>query len=195
MQVDLRDTGLIPVSGRFPGRGHCNPLQYSCLENPMDRGAWQAAVHRVAQSLTWLKWLSTLSLPMGLIPTGISQLSWEKKWGRRIEQETKMESNRLHPALLSGEVYMSLEGILGLPSLCRGEGSTCQCRRHRRCGFDPCVERSPGEETSNSFQYSCLGNCMDWESWWATVHGAAQSWTWLNDRVHTYTEGVLSLST
>ena len=52
MQVDSGDTGLIPGSGRSPGRGHGNPLQYSCLENPMDRGAWQAAVHRVAQSLT-----------------------------------------------------------------------------------------------------------------------------------------------
>ena len=37
---DLRDAGSIPGSGRSPGEGHCNPLQYSCLENPMDRGAW-----------------------------------------------------------------------------------------------------------------------------------------------------------
>ena len=37
---DLRDVGLIPGSGRSPGEGHGNPLQYSCLENPMDRGAW-----------------------------------------------------------------------------------------------------------------------------------------------------------
>ena len=41
---DLRDTGLIPGSGRSPRGGHGNPLQYSCLENPMDRGAWQATV-------------------------------------------------------------------------------------------------------------------------------------------------------
>ena len=47
---DVRDTGSIPGSGRFPGGGHGNPLQYSCLENPMDRGAWWAMVHRVAQS-------------------------------------------------------------------------------------------------------------------------------------------------
>ena len=43
---DLRDAGSIPGSGRSPGGGHGNPLQYSCLENPMDRGAWQATVHR-----------------------------------------------------------------------------------------------------------------------------------------------------
>ena len=42
---DIRDSGSIPGSGRFPGEGHGNPLQYSCLENPMDRGAWWATVH------------------------------------------------------------------------------------------------------------------------------------------------------
>ena len=41
---DIRDTNLIPGSGRAPGGRHGNPLQYSCLENPMDRGAWQATV-------------------------------------------------------------------------------------------------------------------------------------------------------
>ena len=49
---DIRDTGLIPGSGRFPGGGHSNPFQYSCLENPMDRGAWQVTVHGVAESQT-----------------------------------------------------------------------------------------------------------------------------------------------
>ena len=39
---DIKDVGLIPGSGRSPGRGHGNPLQHSCLENPMDRGIWQA---------------------------------------------------------------------------------------------------------------------------------------------------------
>ena len=47
---DIRDVGLIPGLGRSPGGGHDNPLQYSCLENPMDRGAWWAMVHRVSQS-------------------------------------------------------------------------------------------------------------------------------------------------
>ena len=46
---DIRDLGLIPGLGGSPGEGHVNPIQYSCLENPMDRGAWQAAVHGVAQ--------------------------------------------------------------------------------------------------------------------------------------------------
>ena len=56
---DLRDVGLIPGLGRSPGGGHGNPLQYSCLENPMDREAWQATVYGVAKSQTRLKRLST----------------------------------------------------------------------------------------------------------------------------------------
>ena len=44
------DPGWIPGSGRSPGEGNGNPLQYSCLENPMDRGGWLAAVHGVAKS-------------------------------------------------------------------------------------------------------------------------------------------------
>ena len=55
---DIRDTGSIPRLGRSPGGGHGNPLQYSCLENPMDRGTCWATVHKVAKSQTQLKWLS-----------------------------------------------------------------------------------------------------------------------------------------
>ena len=47
---ETKETGLIPGSGRCPGGGNGNPFEYSCLENPMDRGAWLAAVHRVTQS-------------------------------------------------------------------------------------------------------------------------------------------------
>ena len=51
---DIRDPGSIPESGRSLGGGHGNPLQYSCLENPMDRGVWWATVHGVAKSQTGL---------------------------------------------------------------------------------------------------------------------------------------------
>jgi len=49
---DIRDKGSIPGSGRSPGGEHGNPLQYSCLENPIDSGAWWAIVHRVTKSWT-----------------------------------------------------------------------------------------------------------------------------------------------
>ena len=68
---DKGDTGWILGLGRYPGEGNGNPLQYSCLENPIDRGTWWATVHRVAQSRTlseviymhaWGMWsLSSLS--------------------------------------------------------------------------------------------------------------------------------------
>ena len=60
---DIRDASSTPGSGRFPGGGHDNPLQYSGLENPMDRAAWWAMVHRVAQSWTLMKQLSTHQVP------------------------------------------------------------------------------------------------------------------------------------
>jgi len=55
----LRDKASILGSGKSPGGGHGNPLQYSCLENPMDRRAWQVTVHRVTKSQTRLKRFST----------------------------------------------------------------------------------------------------------------------------------------
>ena len=56
---DFRDVGSIPGLGRSSGGGHNNPLQYSCLENPMNREAWRATVHGVAKSQKQLKQLST----------------------------------------------------------------------------------------------------------------------------------------
>ena len=49
---DITDVGLIPGSGIFPGGGNGNPLQYSCLENPMDRETWRATIHGVSKSQT-----------------------------------------------------------------------------------------------------------------------------------------------
>ena len=56
---NIRDAHSVPGLGRSPGGGHGNPLHYSCLENPRDRGAWWATVHGVTKSQTWLMWLST----------------------------------------------------------------------------------------------------------------------------------------
>ena len=65
--------GFDPWLGRSPGGEHGNPLQYSCLENPMDRGAWQATVPWVTKSQTWLKWLSKsrLSPIIGLLSSSL----------------------------------------------------------------------------------------------------------------------------
>ena len=49
LPANTGDTGSVPGSGRSPGEGNGNPLQYSCLEIPMDRGAWQATIHKLAR--------------------------------------------------------------------------------------------------------------------------------------------------
>ena len=56
---EVKDSGSVPGSGKCPGGEHGNPLQYSCLENPVDRGAWWLMVHRVTKSWTQLKRIST----------------------------------------------------------------------------------------------------------------------------------------
>ena len=61
---DLGDVGSIPGSGRPPGGGDGSPLQYSCLENLIERGTWWATVHRVTKSPTWLEGLSTHKCPL-----------------------------------------------------------------------------------------------------------------------------------
>ena len=62
---DIRDTSLIPGLGRSPGGGNNNPLQYSCLENPMDKGAWQATVHEITKHNSATK-TKTTALFIGL---------------------------------------------------------------------------------------------------------------------------------
>ena len=69
-------TGLIPGPGRSSGEGNGNPLQYSSLENPVDRGAWRAAAHRVAQSQTQLKRLSMRACIGEGMATHCSVLAW-----------------------------------------------------------------------------------------------------------------------
>ena len=76
--------GSIPGLGRSPGAGHGNPLQYSCLENLLDRRAWWAVVHRFAKSWTRLKWLSTHTCSVEKVVfwrlrLGYSILGWQFK--------------------------------------------------------------------------------------------------------------------
>ena len=98
-----KDTGSIPGLGRSLAGRHGNPLHYSCLENPMDRGAWQATVHRVAKSWIQLKWLTMhIRTQECLRVQGLSALRWstfplglqshhgddclDKEWGSPLPQ-------------------------------------------------------------------------------------------------------------
>ena len=85
-RLDIRDADSIPGWERVPGAGHGNPLQYSSLENPMHRGAWQAALHRVSQSQISLKQLNThtadlIEIYFSTIPKGRSLRSkYSQSW-------------------------------------------------------------------------------------------------------------------
>ena len=82
---NIRNVGSIPRWGRSPGGEHGNPLQYSCLENAMDRGAWWATVYRVTKSQTQLKWLHTKVCQYRRhkrrgFSLWVEKIPWSRKW-------------------------------------------------------------------------------------------------------------------
>ena len=88
-------TGLIPVLGRSSGEGNGNPLQYSCLENPMNRGSWQATVHGVTKSQTWLSNWHTQEIQIIWIPVH------SQTWKPELENsETKISDWRVYMQLV-----------------------------------------------------------------------------------------------
>ena len=98
---DLRDEALVPRLGRSPGKGHGNPLQYSCLGNPMDRGVWQAIVHGVTKSQTRLKRFSTTHMHTSSSSQGKLQ---QKDHGRRDTRPLRLKPHfsDLAPSPMSG---------------------------------------------------------------------------------------------
>ena len=92
------DLGSIPGLGRSPGEGNGNPLQHSCLENPMDGGAWQATVHGVAKSrtqLTDLTFLTVASWPAYKISQEAGKVAWYSHLFQNILQFVVIHSQRL----------------------------------------------------------------------------------------------------
>ena len=87
---DIRDTSSIPGSGRSPGGGHGNPFQHSCLENPMDRGAWRAAVHGVAESDKTVMTMRAHTQPsLNIIPGIFLQICKDKCASGQIPRERR----------------------------------------------------------------------------------------------------------
>ena len=123
---DLRDTVSVLGLGRFPGGGHSEPLQYSCLENTMDRRACWATVHRVAKSWTRLKWLSRhacmhayIMLPCIFIPLLIL-FHWPGKPQNTAPWLKKLmpDSSRPKPLASWGIFYWTPRSQLGVSPLC-----------------------------------------------------------------------------
>ena len=128
----MQETGLIPGSRRSPGGGHGYPLQYSCLGNPMDIGAWQATVRGVAKSRTPLKWMSrkACTIYMGWPSAGFpfrpfSSFSSSKLffWARWVynscqtqHKATSKETMRFILAVLSRLLLWKMRIIISAPS-------------------------------------------------------------------------------
>ena len=89
---DTRDVGSIPGLRRFPEGGNGNPLQYSCLENFMDRGAWWATVHGVAKTQTWLnnraqeEWSCLETSKQQYLKEAKLDISWINPWTRKLTE-------------------------------------------------------------------------------------------------------------
>ena len=101
---DVRDVGLILGLERFPGGGHGSPLQYSCLESHMDRGAWKATVHRASKSQTQVKRLNTHTL---LNIWGCPELDKHMRKGAPRRAKFKLKS-RAH---VDGECFIVLHNF------------------------------------------------------------------------------------
>ena len=174
------DPGSIPGLGRSPGGGNGNLLQYSCLENPMDRGAWQATVHGVPKSQTLLSdWAYThtkshyksirskriLFEQAPGVSDGQGSLVCCSPWGHKESDMTEhlnwMELNRK----MSNEYEVEIDQALQMARDFTGEGN------------------------GTPLQYPCLENPMDGGAWWVTVHGVTQSRTRLKWLSRDFTRG------
>ena len=156
---DIRDVGSIPGSERSPGEGHSNLLQYSCLENPMDRGIWWAIVHRVSESdmtkclSIWKKWQwKNMSYLMAIL---MDWYPWMEEPGGLQSMGSLRVGHDWATSLSLFTFFFFFNFILFLNFTCIGEGN------------------------GNPLRCSCLENPRDWGAWWAAIYGVAQSWTWL----------------
>ena len=168
------------------GEGNGTPLQYFCLENPMDGGAWWAAVHGVAR--VGHDWATSLSL--------FTFMHWRRKWqpipvflpGESQGQEAWLAAvygvAQSWTWLKRRSSSSSSDPDWSFPGGSVGKESTCNVGDTRDVGLIPGLGRSPGGGHGNSLQYSCLENPMDRGAWWVTVHRVTKSWTWQKPTEH-----------
>ena len=161
------------------GEGNGTPLRYSCLETPMDGGAWWAAVHGVAEGQTWLSDFTFTFHFHALekeMATHSSVLAWRIPGTGEPGGLPSIGSHRVRHDWSDLAAAAAIQS--GLPKWLIGKGSACQCRKF---GFSSWVGKIPGEGNGNPLQYSCLGNPMNRGTWQAVLHGVANSPTWLSN--------------
>ena len=147
------DPGWFPPLGRSPGEGNGYPLQYSCLENTMIRGARWSMVHGIAKGQTWLsdQHFQLFYFYVFLMPQSYSESMRKKQY----------------PITLLAFILSSK----GFPHSSVGKESACHAGDS---GLIQGSVRFPGEGNGNPLQYSCLENPMDRGAWRATVHGVSR---------------------
>ena len=183
------DPGSIPGLGRSPGEGKGNALQYSCLENPMDGGAWQATVHGVSKSQTWLsnftikcQQCTRASACKGLYinnnaliwaPLSFSLYQQRKRGVVQSSQCCVGVWNQvcliLRP-MVSIRHWVPLAWVQGFPGSSVVKKTSASAGD---AGSIPGWGRSPGEENGYPLQYSCLENPINRGDLQATVHEVA----------------------
>ena len=143
---DVRDTGSIPGWGRSRGEGHSNSLQYSCLENPMDRGAWWAMVLRITKNPTWLKCLSPhIAHPKKFhgYPRYTEHVNWECMTENICHMLCNYIDAQTFPVLINYErtkrsqVYKLHEYTFEHPSVFKGFGWSLWQRMRSICSSGP----------------------------------------------------------
>ena len=169
-----------PGSGRFPRGGHGNPLQYSCMENPMDRGAWRATVHRVTRSWAWLKRLTCIHVIICYIQFYAFVLKCFCVCIKILLCFQKFFN--FSGVYLLIRIWHNLSFLINIYRLLlhtRGfsggsDGKEFACKAGDP-GAIPGSGRSPREGNGNPLQYSCLENPRDRGTCCTTVHGVAES--------------------
>ena len=157
------DLGSVPRQGWSLGEENDYPLQYSCLENSMDRGARQAPVHGVTKSWTWLRDFHFHTVFHYICD------AWHT-----ASMIFLYSSYHLLYHLTNVLSLLWAAKIRGLPQWLSSEESACNAGG---TGLIPRCGRSPGAGHGNPLQYSCLENPRDGEAWWTAVYGVAHDWS------------------
>ena len=161
---EVKHTGSVPGSGRSPGEGNGNPLQCSCLENPMDGGAWWATVHRVTESQAWLATNLSCIIKQGNEMPITPQQNFRVVTVITASTSCSFSQAQEAAILLPARVKTSLmtQTVKNLTLMQETQVQSLGQKDHMEKGI------------AAHFQYSYLENSMDRGTWPATIHGVTK---------------------